>query len=401
MIAVAGAQRLPLAALRQPLEPVLAHRLEQPVARHRRSRSSATTSDLSTSGPAGRARRPAEPVAGADLLGRLEGPAPGEDGQTARQRPLRRRRAGRGSSPSPRAASAGAGARARAAGEQAEAVRPAGGDCSTDEDPDARGGHSIASGIPSRRGRSGDRRRVPRPSAKPGGTARGALDEQPHGVVHPPARRRRPRIAGRQRRDPPGDLAGGRRGPRGWSPGCNGAGRRAGRSARSRAAASTCSQLSSTSSDPTRAAGRAQVGATNRGDSGAREPLASARAYSVRDRLGDPPQIRRRTGAELHEPDPVRVRPTAVGSPLPAAPAGSCRSLRGRSRVSSRVRRELRRRARPAPRSRPTKLERGTGRFGTSAASPTARVVRIAACRSIPPRERGSLPVPTYRRDDD
>ena len=108
VIAVAGAQRLLLAGLGQPLEPVLAHGLEQAVADlgvpllgdHQRlvdQRAEQVEHVLAL-----------DRLAGADLLGRLEREAAGEDGQAAQQRPLVGRRAARGSSRPRRAGSVSA-----------------------------------------------------------------------------------------------------------------------------------------------------------------------------------------------------------------------------------------------------------------------------------------------------
>ena len=88
VIAVAGAHRLRLAGLGEALEPVLAHGLEQAVADlrvpvlgdHQRlvdQRAEQVEHVLAL-----------DPLAGADLLGRLEGKAAGEHGEAAKQRPL-------------------------------------------------------------------------------------------------------------------------------------------------------------------------------------------------------------------------------------------------------------------------------------------------------------------------
>ena len=121
-VAMAGAQRLLLAGLGEPLEPILAHGFEQAVAgpgvallgEHQRlvdQRAEQLEHLLAL-----------DPVAGADLLGSLERKAAGEDREAAKQGPLGIReqlmapvdRGAQGLKP-------GAG-RARAAGEQAKAI---------------------------------------------------------------------------------------------------------------------------------------------------------------------------------------------------------------------------------------------------------------------------------------
>ena len=148
------AHRLRLARFQQPLPGILAHRLQQPVARLPRLAPRTATSDFSTS--AGRAG-PAPPTASIPSPGARPPPPP--PASSRRRRPTAAaaasapaRRAGRSSSRSAPAASAGAaapsGCRRSAAGSGRPAARAI---CSTGSAFTRAAASSIASGMPSSR----------------------------------------------------------------------------------------------------------------------------------------------------------------------------------------------------------------------------------------------------------
>ena len=200
---MAVAHRRVLAGLVQPLEGVLAHRLQQPVARRPIARPRRPPATCRPAARAGRAPpRASTPSPAHDRLGRLQREAAGEDRQAAKQRPLRLGAAGRGSSrPSP-AASAGAAGRSRpppVSSRKRSSSRAR--DLLDRQHPHARGGQlqrqrdavqPAADRAPPPRAFCVGRR------AKPGRAARRPLDEQAHRVgPRAPVRQRRRRPPGR------------------------------------------------------------------------------------------------------------------------------------------------------------------------------------------------------------
>ena len=328
---LADAVRLPAGV--QPLPPVLAQRLQQPVAR--RPVAAAPRPPPATcppGGSAGRApSRASTPAPAHDRLGRLQGEPAGEHRQAVEQRPLRRRRAGRSSSPPPPAGSAGAAAPCGCPRSAAGSGPPAAPGAAPRAARARRAAASSrASGMPSsRRQSSATARRVP--------VGHG---ERRAGRSRPARRRAGPPRTGprrlRRRAPAPGGRAATSEGTRqGVSPAMPSASRlvarrrtsgqaRSSASASRAQASSRCSQLSSTSSRRRAASASASVASSGRPGS-SRTPTAAA------TRLGHQRGIGER--GQLDQPDAVRVLGRAR-RPRRAAPAGSCPVPPAPTRVS-------------------------------------------------------------------
>ena len=359
---VRGARGLELARLVELLEPVLADRLEHPVARC----PTTCSSDLSTSdgeavehvgsprdrggGLLGRARAEHGQPAGERALVLLQqAPAPVDHGA---QRAVARQRG------------------AAAAGQQPEAVVEARGELLDGIVRSRAAASSIASGSPSRRRQIS--RRPSSSSAKPGEAARGAVGEQPHGgLVGPAAGSGR----GSRRRSPAA---------RGWWRRSAGPGSRPAVGRRARPTAPIrCSQLSSSrivsrSASASSRRSRPSRGARRRARARRRRAGRARRAWRGRSRRRRSPARARPSRRRRGRGPPTRVSASPASRVLPAPP--------GPTSVTSRAGREQR--ADPLDLARRGRRSSSPARAGCCArplggrgVSPL-RTARCAACSS-------------------
>ena len=326
-----GARARPRAspASPQPLPGVLAHRLQQPVARLRRRRASASTSDLSTSRSSRSSTSPASmPSPGADRLGRLQRPAAGEDRQPAQQRPLRLGQQVVAPVDRRRAASAGAAARSGCRRSAAGSGRPAA--------PRSARPAGAARAPPPARAPAGCRPAAGRSAPPPPRSGRSARSR---GCAAAPARRTAapPRTGAELRRAAAGRCGVGQRQRRARA-------RRPRRRAERLAAGGQDAQVRAAAQQRVgqRGAGVEQVlavvqhqqqalGRAGAGQQCRQERLAGLLAHAERRRR--PPagtSAGSASGGQLDQPDAVGVG-VAPARRRPAAPGGSCRSRPRRS----------------------------------------------------------------------